>query len=132
MNTECQFCLQNKKIEGDVLYETDLWYYVTSIDPILCDGGMIITKRHITEPFDISKEEWAELQSVILEVKERILDQNNADGYNLGWNIRPAGGQNVEHAHLHFFARYEDEPLAGKGMRYAFKQEHNRRKSHTH
>jgi diadenosine tetraphosphate (Ap4A) HIT family hydrolase len=130
MDKKCQFCLENNNIEGDILYETDLWYYVTSIDPILCDGGMIITKRHITEPFALSPEEWSALQDVILNV-QKILDQKSPDGYNLGWNIRPVGGQNVEHAHLHFFSRYEDEPLAYKGMRYAFKQDTNKRKSHT-
>ncbi|MDQ5932006.1 MAG: hypothetical protein QG649_91, partial [Patescibacteria group bacterium] len=32
------------------------------------------------------------------------------------------------HAHLHLLARYDDEPLAGKGIRYAFKQQDNQRK----
>ena len=130
MDTTCQFCLENSSLEGEILYEDDVWYYVTSIDPVLCDGGMLITKRHIEEPFDMSDEEWVSLKKAIDSVK-KILDTNQPDGYNLGWNIRPVGGQNVAHAHLHFFARYADEPLAYKGLRYAFKQESNRRTGRT-
>ena len=49
--------------------------------------------------------------------------------FNLGWNIDPVGGQNVDHAHLHLFGRFADEPLATKGLRYAFKQPSNKRGS---
>ncbi|HTE22587.1 MAG TPA: HIT domain-containing protein [Candidatus Limnocylindria bacterium] len=58
-----------------------------------------------------------------------MIDEHDPDGYNLGWNIYPTGGQNVDHAHLHLIPRYKDEPLATKGIRYAFKQSSNRRKS---
>ena len=55
--------------------------------------------------------------------------QELPQGYNLGWNILPTGGQNVAHAHLHLIGRYDDEPLRGKGIRYAFKQPSNKRPS---
>ena len=58
-----------------------------------------------------------------------MLDEGNPDGANLGWNIDPVGGQNVNHAHLHLFGRFADEPLATKGLRYAFKQPSNKRGS---
>ena len=58
-----------------------------------------------------------------------MLDEGNPDGANLGWNIDPVGGQNVNHAHLHLFGRFADEPLATKGLRYAFKQPGNKRGS---
>ncbi len=35
-----------------------------------------------------------------------MLDECNPDGANLGWNIDPVGGQNVDHAHLHLFGRF--------------------------
>ena len=60
-----------------------------------------------------------------------MLDTTHPDGYNLGWNIHPVGGQNVDHAHLHIFGRFADEPLANKGIRYAFKQPSNKRTAST-
>jgi len=29
------------------------------------------------------------------------------DGYNIGWNAGPGGGQSVEHAHMHIMPRYD-------------------------
>ncbi len=97
-----------------------------SIDPIIRHAGMIITYRHTLTPFDINTEEWLAIKELLPEVKV-ILDKHNPSGYNIGWNIGVDAGQNVNHAHLHVIARFPDEPLQGKGIRWAFKQESNRR-----
>ena len=124
----CPFCIPNDILRGDILYEDDLWYFVSAEDGELKHGGMIITKRHINTPFDINKEEWTRLHELLNKFKS-FIDEFAPDGYNLGWNIHPIGGQNVEHAHLHLFGRFADEPLAYKGLRYAFKQPNNKRDS---
>jgi len=123
---KCNFCLKNNIIKGEILIENNLCYFVESIDPILNYGGMIITKRHIETPFEINDNEWYSIKDLLGKVKT-LLDEYNPDGYNIGWNVGKVAGQNVNHAHLHVFARFSDEPLAFKGLRYAFKQELNRR-----
>jgi histidine triad (HIT) family protein len=109
------------------MYEDDLWYIADMVDGELKHGYMLITKRHIKTPFDINEEEWIALRD-LLPTGKSMLDEANPDGYNLGWNINAVGGQNVDHAHLHLFGRFEDEPLAHKGLRYAFKQPSNKRR----
>lgn len=125
---KCPFCLPNETLRGDILYEDDLWYFVTAEDGELKHGGMIITRRHINTPFDINEEEWGRLRELLPKFKA-FIDKYEPHGYNLGWNIKPVGGQNVSHAHLHLIGRFDDEPLAYKGLRYAFKQPGNRRSS---
>lgn len=125
---KCPFCLENGLVRGIVLYEGDLWYYQQYDDGELKGGGMIITQRHVETPFEINEAEWAALHK-LLPVFKGFVDQHSPDGYNIGWNVLPVGGQNVEHAHLHIFPRFSDEPLATKGLRYAFKQLSNRRGS---
>jgi diadenosine tetraphosphate (Ap4A) HIT family hydrolase len=122
----CNFCLENKSLEGKILCQNDLFYCVESIDPVLRHAGMIIPFRHIATPFEMTDQEWSSLKNIIDDTKA-ILDSAMPDGYNIGWNIGEAAGQNVEHVHLHIIARFKDEPLCGKGIRYAFKQESNRR-----
>ena len=123
----CQFCLKNNLLKGKILYEDDLIYFVApDVSGIEYNGGMIVTKRHIETPFDISKDEWIRIYELFPTFK-KFVDQYNPDGYNLGWNVGKVAGQNVNHAHLHFFARFADEPLAVKGIRFAFKQSSNKR-----
>ncbi|MDB5161667.1 MAG: hypothetical protein JWM52_175 [Candidatus Saccharibacteria bacterium] len=122
----CQFCLKNSLLEVEVLFEDELWYFASMKEGAIQNAGMAITKRHIETPFDINKVEWERLHELLPKFKE-ILDADSPDGYNIGWNVYQTGGQHVAHAHLHIVARYDDEPLAGKGIRYAFKQDTNLR-----
>lgn len=64
-----------------------------------------------------------------LDPNEIILagERYQPDGYNVGWNSGAVAGQEVFHAHLHVIPRFADEPLAGRGIRYALKQPTNRR-----
>lgn len=123
---DCPFCLQNNLLRCEVVYEDELWYIAAMQDGELKHGYMLITRRHVATPFDINEIEWSQLRALLRRAKD-LLDQVTPDGYNLGWNINPVGGQNVEHAHLHLFGRFADEPLAHKGIRYAFKQPNNKR-----
>jgi histidine triad (HIT) family protein len=88
---------------------------------------MIIPKEHRVTPFDLSDEEWAATKELMSKAKFYIDEKYNPDGYNVGWNCGDVGGQHVFHSHLHIIPRYADEPLAGHGIRYWFKQENNRR-----
>lgn len=124
----CPFCIPNDILRCNILYEDDLWYITDMVDGELKYGYMMITRRHVQTPFDINEEEWAQLRGLIKKCKA-FLDECSPDGANLGWNINPVGGQNVDHAHLHLFGRFADEPLAHKGLRYAFKQPSNKRRS---
>lgn len=122
----CPFCIPNDILRCKVLYEDDLWYITDMQEGELKHGYMMITKRHVQTPFDINETEWMQLRELLNRCK-KFLDEAAPDGYNLGWNINPIGGQNVDHAHLHLFGRFADEPLAYKGLRYAFKQPSNKR-----
>ncbi len=125
----CPFCIKNDLLSVNVLYQDDLWYITDMEEGSINNAVMAITKRHIETPFEINEQEWHALHTLLDKMKTLVDDKDKPTGYNLGWNIHKTGGQNVTHAHLHLLARYDDEPLAGKGIRYAFKQPENQRKS---
>lgn len=125
---DCNFCLENNNIKGEILARNKLCYFVESISPELKNAGMIITYRHISTPFEINKEEREAIGDLLGEVKS-ILEKYNPSGYSIGWNVGKDAGQHVGHAHLHVIARFSDEPLRGKGIRWVFGQEFNRRLS---
>ena len=95
----------------------------------LVGSYVIIPKSEVSSPFELSNKEWEDTKSLLLELKEYIDQQYKPDGYNVGWNVGKVAGQEVKHAHLHVIPRYNDEPYAGKGIRFWFKQPENKRDS---
>ena len=95
----------------------------------LIGSYVIIPKSQVGTPFDLSDKEWMDSKALLKELKEYLDEKYKPDGYNIGWNVGKVGGQEVAHAHMHVIPRYADEPYAGKGLRYWFKQPENIRAS---
>ena len=95
----------------------------------LVGSYVIIPKSQVESPFLLSEKEWNDTKLLLNEIKAYLDEKYRPDGYNIGWNVGKVAGQEVAHAHLHVIPRYSDEPLAGKGIRYWFKQPENIRSS---
>ena len=95
----------------------------------LVGSYVIIPKSEVETPFDLSDKEWEDTKKMMKEIKTYLDEKYQPNGYNIGWNAGKAAGQEVKHAHLHIIPRYDDEPLAGKGIRFWFKQPENIRAS---
>ena len=117
---------------GELHFENETMVAVKSNnlkDNTLIGSYVIIPKSEVGSPFELTDKEWADSKQLMLEVKKYIDEKYSPDGYNIGWNIGAVAGQSVAHAHMHIIPRYADEPYAGKGLRYWFKQPENIRKS---
>ena len=129
--------MQNQKIDlnlesGEPHFENETMIAVKSNNlknNTLIGSYVIIPKSQVGSPFELSQKEWCDSKSLMLEVKDYIDKKYSPDGYNIGWNVGKAAGQEVAHAHMHIIPRYNDEPYAGKGLRYWFKQPENIRLS---
>ena len=117
---------------GEPHFENDTMVAVKSNNlknNTLIGSYVIIPKSEVGSPFELSDKEWADSKLLMQELKAYLDEKYQPDGYNIGWNVGKAAGQEVKHAHLHIIPRYDDEPLAGKGIRYWFKQPENIRAS---
>ena len=124
---DCPFCPANSSaFMNGVLSRNPHCLLIRSNDAVLQSSMMIIPRRHVGTPFDLTQEEWMSTWELLTEAK-RWFDHDQPDGYSIGWNVHPVGGQSVLHAHLHVIGRFADEPLAGQGIRHALKQPQNRR-----
>ncbi len=121
----CSFCTD---VTADqVLIDGELCFFMDTADPVLMGSGMILPRAHRETVFDLTGEEWLETQTLLSRAKS-LLDRNyQPSGYNVGWNCGQVAGQDTPHAHLHVIPRFEDEPLAGQGIRYHLKQPANYR-----
>ena len=113
---------------GEVVLENALCFFLQSAaSEVLPGSGMIIPKAHRPTVFDLTPGEWTATFELLQQVKAYLDEHLHPDGYSVGWNVRPVGGQHIPQAHLHVIPRFADEPYAGRGIRYWLKQESNRR-----
>lgn len=122
----CRFCELNGELGDAIVARNERCLLVRFEDPVLESWLMVLPIRHAETPFDLTAEEWAATREMLAEARKRMA-ADGPDGYTIGWNVGPVGGQTVPHAHLHVIGRYADEPLAGKGLRHALKHPDNRR-----
>jgi diadenosine tetraphosphate (Ap4A) HIT family hydrolase len=120
MREGCPFCLENGLLVDAPVHETDHFFILMSADAALPRAAMVIPRRHSESPFEMNLDEWRDLPAALSGARA-ALDQFAPQGYCLGWNVGAVGGQTIPHTHLHVIARFSSDPMAGKGIRHAFK-----------
>ncbi len=125
----CPYCNVHADEEQQIVFENETCYFIQkeSEQQILQGSGLIIPKRHKQDVFELSDQEWKDSRELLMAARELLDRRYSPDGYSVGWNTGRAGGQSIFHAHLHVIPRFQDEPLAGKGIRYWIKQKENKR-----
>lgn len=132
MEDKCVFCNTDLEINQRVTLRNEHCMFLQLKDSDikgsqLEGAGLIVPIKHRETVFDLTREEWDATYTLLVEVKKYVDEKHQPQGYNLGWNCGEIGGQHIFHSHLHVIPRYIDEPLAGKGIRYLFKSERNKR-----
>lgn len=84
-------------------------------------SGLIVTKRPCETVFDLTPAEAAAVHALLHEVRAHLDATVKPDGYTVGWNVYPTGGQHIPHVHLHVIPRWNGDAAAGAGLRYFLK-----------
>lgn len=126
----CPFCHPEKDSEQNIIFENASCYFLqhNNEQDILVGSGVIVPKKHHANAFELTQREWNDTYELLQKAKGFLDEKCKPDGYTVGWNVGKVSNQFIFHSHLHVIPRYNDEPLAGKGIRYWFKQPENRRK----
>jgi len=122
----CQFCPASIN-PTEIVLENSLCLFLQNESAVSAGSGLIIPRLHRETLFDLSPEEWTATFELLSRARDYLEVQHHPDGYNLGWNCDSVGGQKGFHAHLHIIARFRDERFAGRGIRYWFVLEENKR-----
>lgn len=112
-NKPCPFCHRDAK---RVLAENDLTVIYKDGFPVSPGHTVIIPKRHFATLFEATEQEQTALLKALGEAKTILDSVHRPDGYNIGINHGPAGGQSVPHLHIHLIPRYagdKDDPRGG-------------------
>ncbi|MEC0264547.1 HIT family protein [Paenibacillus anseongense] len=123
----CPFCFPETDREQSIVLSNEYCLFVQKPQEVLIGSGLIVPKMQRETAFELTTDEWQASFELLQQVKELLDKEYAPQGYNLGWNCGDIGGQEIFHAHIHVIPRFEDEPLAGKGIRYWLKQSSNQR-----
>lgn len=93
----------------DYILENDLAYAIFDKFPATKGHMLIIPKRHVSNFFDITKEEREAIFDLVDEGKKLLDEKYSPDGYNVGVNVNKAAGQTVFHVHVHLMPRFEGD-----------------------
>jgi len=112
----CPFCHLDP---ARVLAEDALTVIYKDGFPVSPGHTVIIPKRHVATLFEASEVEQAALLRSLATARQLIDAAHRPDGYNIGFNHGPAGGQSVAHLHIHLIPRYlGDKPDPRGGVRW--------------
>lgn len=111
---DCVFC-QNFMPNKEPLLQNKLAIAYFDEFPVSKGHILIISKRHATTFFDLTKEEQISLITLLNECKEYIDKKYNPDGYNIGLNCGEFAGQSVMHVHMHLIPRYKGDVSNPRG-----------------
>ena len=117
MSKECVFC---KIRDGDpgreIFLRTDRFIVFRSVPAVNEGHTLIVPKRHVITPFELTGREWADLRCALSGAKTILDGRFRPAGYNIGINCGRTAGQTVFHLHVHLIPRYEgdvDDPRGG-------------------
>lgn len=87
--------------------------------PVSTGHSLVIPKRHVGSFFDLAEAERIDLLRLLDRARDRVANEHNPAGYNIGINDGAAAGQTVPHLHIHLIPRYAgDAPDPRGGVRW--------------
>jgi diadenosine tetraphosphate (Ap4A) HIT family hydrolase len=98
----CPFCHLEK---SRITLENDCSAAFPDAYPVAEGHTLVVPKRHVAGLFDLPEEEQAAIWSLVAQVRGKLMDELQPDGFNVGVNDGPAAGQTVPHAHVHVIPR---------------------------
>ena len=109
---KCIFCQPYPKL--NLLTESSLAYAISDGYPLTKGHSLIIPKIHIEDYFNLPFYLQTHCWQMVNEVQQKISRKYQPDGFNIGFNIHPAGGQKVKHTHIHLIPRYRGDSQGKK------------------
>ena len=109
----CPFCqLPGERIIG----ENDMAVAIRDGYPVTPLHTLIIPRRHVSSYFDLTGEEAAGCQRLLVRMRREILSRDEQiAGFNVGINIGAAAGQTIMHCHIHLIPRRTGDVAHARG-----------------
>ena len=99
---KCPFCYidQNQKIA-----DSKFSYAKFDVFPITEGHALVISKKHVSNYFDLSQDEQMDMMNLVAQVKNDFDKKYGLSDYNIGINCGALAGQTIDHVHIHLIPR---------------------------
>jgi diadenosine tetraphosphate (Ap4A) HIT family hydrolase len=109
---DCPFChLEPER----VLDENDLAIALADAFPVSQGHGLVVSRRHVADFFELSSAEVAALVELLFRMKGRLTAELDPGGFNIGVNVGTAAGQTFMHVHVHLIPRFPGDVTDPRG-----------------
>ena len=111
---DCIFC---NKTNCKVISTTKNFFIIRDTAyPVTKHHTLIISNRHVTDFFDLTKNEMNDLDEILKSQKEELkkIDED-ISGFNVGVNIGKDAGQSIMHCHIHLIPRRKGDVKDPRG-----------------
>jgi diadenosine tetraphosphate (Ap4A) HIT family hydrolase len=109
----CPFCA----MAADRMLEANgSAFVVLDAYPVSPGHSLVISRRHVTDIFDLTASEIGDVLQLVRSVRKRVDRTLQPAGYNVGVNVGRDAGQTVMHVHVQVIPRYRgdsDDPRGG-------------------
>lgn len=109
---DCVFCSLPR---GRIVAESTMSFCIRDGFPVSPGHTLIIPNRHVASFFDTTQEERDDLLQLLLQARDRLVDEFRPEGFNIGINDGAAAGQTVMHLHIHLIPRYAGDTSDPRG-----------------
>ncbi len=120
--SSCLFCDVVLLRDREILAENDSFLAVFDSYPVNPGHVLLVSRRHVETPFELSSGEGADLTDILRSAKAILEERFRPDGYNVGINAGSVAGQTVPHLHIHLIPRYNGDVENPRGGIRNFKK----------
>lgn len=115
-STKCPFCAVEN---GVVTLTSETAFAIRDGFPVSPGHTLVVPRQHVATLFELPRHEQLALWDLVERVRERLVDEHQPDGFNIGLNDGLAAGQTVAHVHVHVIPRFKgDVPDPRGGVRW--------------
>jgi ATP adenylyltransferase len=105
-NGECPFCDQEVlKKQNCTKFFFKYWLVLVNKYPYMDGNVMLVTKKHHEVFETLSKDEWEEFYTALIEIKSTLSVMFETESFNIGLNLGEDSGRSLPHLHWQIIPR---------------------------
>jgi diadenosine tetraphosphate (Ap4A) HIT family hydrolase len=112
MPETCPFCELD---EDRVWLENDTAIVLWDAFPLTEGHTLVVPRQHVASLYELPADAQAALWALVGEARNRLNDELQLDGFNIGLNDGEAAGQTILHVHIHIIPRRDGDVADPRG-----------------